>query len=219
MPRGNRPTRATRERILETAELLFAEHGFYGVSLRELARAANVNVAAVNYHFGDMKALYLDLLVRRFRALNSEWLASIEKLASNSVPNNSLADILAAMGRPLFEASLGADPGKERFVKLLSRCLTEPLDFAEPLLTQEYFSGLALFTRAIRQQVKELSPDEFMWRFSFVLGALHHTLATLPRMEKLTDGICRNNSQQNVMKRFVDFSVAAFLAPKSVVAT
>lgn len=48
----------TRRRIIETALKLFAEHGFRGVSVRDLSAAAQVNVAAVNYHFGSKQGLY-----------------------------------------------------------------------------------------------------------------------------------------------------------------
>ncbi len=48
----------TRRRIIDTALKLFAEHGFRGVSVRDLSAAAQVNVAAVNYHFGSKQGLY-----------------------------------------------------------------------------------------------------------------------------------------------------------------
>lgn len=51
-------TAETRQRIIETALRLFAEHGFRGVSVRDLSAAAAVNVAAVNYHFGSKQGLY-----------------------------------------------------------------------------------------------------------------------------------------------------------------
>jgi AcrR family transcriptional regulator len=42
----------TKERILDVAEELFMEHGYEATSLRALTSAADVNLAAVNYHFG-----------------------------------------------------------------------------------------------------------------------------------------------------------------------
>ena len=48
----------TKQRLLDAAEVLFAEKGFDGVSIRELAAAADVNVAAVNYHFQGKQNLY-----------------------------------------------------------------------------------------------------------------------------------------------------------------
>ncbi len=57
----------TRTRLLETAALVFAEHGFAAATIRMIAGRARVNVAAVNYHFGSKDALYREVLryVRR----------------------------------------------------------------------------------------------------------------------------------------------------------
>ena len=58
-PRGPRPARGrpTRERILDSAEKLFARRGFHGVSVRDITQDAGVDVALVNYHFGTKQAL------------------------------------------------------------------------------------------------------------------------------------------------------------------
>jgi TetR/AcrR family transcriptional regulator, regulator of cefoperazone and chloramphenicol sensitivity len=53
----------TRERLLSTAERLFAERGFSKVTVREICRSARANVAAVNYHFSGKQGLY-DEVVR-----------------------------------------------------------------------------------------------------------------------------------------------------------
>jgi AcrR family transcriptional regulator len=53
---------STRARILEAATELFADRGFRKVTIRDICRAANVNVAAVNYHFGDKLRLYQEVL-------------------------------------------------------------------------------------------------------------------------------------------------------------
>ncbi len=57
---------ATRERLLEAASRLFAERGFQGVTVRQLCREAEANVAAVNYHFGDKLGLYRAVLETAF---------------------------------------------------------------------------------------------------------------------------------------------------------
>ena len=60
----------TKERILGAAEVLFAQHGFDGASLRQLTAAAKVNLAAVNYHFGSKEKLVEEVFRRRLDALN-----------------------------------------------------------------------------------------------------------------------------------------------------
>ncbi|MFQ3593470.1 MAG: CerR family C-terminal domain-containing protein [Gemmataceae bacterium] len=49
----------TRQRILDAAGSLFAVHGFDAVSIREITKAAEVNTAAVNYHFRNKEELYI----------------------------------------------------------------------------------------------------------------------------------------------------------------
>lgn len=60
----NRYNVATPGRILDAAERLFAERGYSAVALKDVVRAARVNGAAVNYHFGDKRNLYRKVIER-----------------------------------------------------------------------------------------------------------------------------------------------------------
>jgi AcrR family transcriptional regulator len=62
------PKSSTKEKILDVAEGLFAEHGFNDTSLRTITSKANVNLASVNYHFGDKKTLVRAVLNRYLEA-------------------------------------------------------------------------------------------------------------------------------------------------------
>ena len=64
---------ATRERILDAAEKLFAERGYHGVSIRDVTGAAEVDVALVNYHFGSKEMLLEAVVARRADQLVDEW--------------------------------------------------------------------------------------------------------------------------------------------------
>lgn len=63
MARGRADGAETRERILAAALPLFADHGFDGASVRDIAGAAGVNVATIAWHFKDKQGLY-ETLVR-----------------------------------------------------------------------------------------------------------------------------------------------------------
>jgi AcrR family transcriptional regulator len=52
----------TRRRLIETGRALFAAHGFDKVTVRDIARDANANLAAVSYHFRDKLGLYLEVV-------------------------------------------------------------------------------------------------------------------------------------------------------------
>ena len=71
----------TRERLLSTAERLFAERGFSKVTIREICKSARANVAAVNYHFGDKMGLYREVLQLAADALRSTTEAAKEGAA------------------------------------------------------------------------------------------------------------------------------------------
>lgn len=54
-----------REQILDAAERLFADKGFDAVSVRELAKEANVNLAMISYYFGSKDKMYETLFENR----------------------------------------------------------------------------------------------------------------------------------------------------------
>ena len=80
------PSENTREHILISATKVFAEHGYEGASLREICKAANANVSAVKYHFGDKEGLY--------RTCLSEYAESRLSVITNILtPVNSEAEL------------------------------------------------------------------------------------------------------------------------------
>ncbi len=61
---------ATRQRLLEVAAEVFAEHGFHNSRVRDICARAGANVAAVNYHFRDKMGLYEEVLRHAFLAMS-----------------------------------------------------------------------------------------------------------------------------------------------------
>src|SRR5258708_2370723 len=208
------PPEATLLSILNAAESLFAKHGYDGATLRQVTRKAHVNLAAVNYHYGDKESLYAAVIRRRIQPINRDRLASLaqaEKEAEGKpVP---LALIIELMARPIFELCEDPATGGHHTVRLIGRSLAEPLPFMEEILAAEFQPAMASFGQAVRRHAPALSPEDFLWRLSFVVGAMHHTLATLHRMKDLTRGICRNNDHEGALRRFIPFAVATFTAP------
>lgn len=195
-----------------TAEQLFAVHGYDGTTLRQITQLAKVNLAAVNYHHGDKETLYLEIIRRRIQPINKFRLIRLAEAEAEAgdrpVPLNRLFHIMA---EPLFGLFADADMQGRHTARLLGRSLVEPLPFLEKFLTEEFQPVMARFGQALRRHVPMLPPEDFLWRLSFVAGAMLHALASLHRMKFLTRGICRDNDHAAALSHFVQFATDVFL--------
>ena len=104
----------TRERVLAAASELFAEHGFRGTTVREIAERARVNIASGNYHYGSKKELYLQVLRTHFqamRALLTRRRASVPQSELSGLSPSELDELLETRIRTMLEVLLGPPPG------------------------------------------------------------------------------------------------------------
>jgi AcrR family transcriptional regulator len=83
----------TREKLVEAAGQLFAEHGYYAATVREIVKRSGANIAAVNYHFGDKLGLYTEVLRRSVKA------ARVDAISSALDQDAQPEDILRAVIR------------------------------------------------------------------------------------------------------------------------
>jgi AcrR family transcriptional regulator len=104
---------ATRERILDTAEALFADQGVNGVSIRSVNAAAGLAPAGVHYHFGSKDALLDEVLRRRAEAVSADLIVRAqEMLARRRRPTT--VELVRAFSLPMM-AVLEADPVGGRY--------------------------------------------------------------------------------------------------------
>jgi AcrR family transcriptional regulator len=127
----------TRARLLETAAVLFAEHGYRGASVRRICDLARANPGAVSYHFGGKRQLYRTVLRRAASSLAD--LGALTEGAGGETPPTGLTEAVASILR-----RVEARPNE---VRLLLRDLADGGDVAvealEPAL-REAFESLRL---------------------------------------------------------------------------
>ncbi|MGH8674165.1 MAG: TetR/AcrR family transcriptional regulator, partial [Burkholderiales bacterium] len=167
-----------RTRILDAAEELFMQHGFEGTSMRTLTAQANVNLAAVNYHFGSKDALIEAVFRRRLDPMNAARVAELDRLegaVTGSAPSPE------AIIRAFLRASLAmiedAKSGGRNFIRLLGRAYTEPSKPVRALIGQLYAPAIARYKSALERALPELPKEELIWRMHFMFGTLAYTLA------------------------------------------
>lgn len=208
------PKPETLEILLDSAEELFAKRGYNGTSLRSITGLAGVNLAAAHYHLGDKETLYVEVFTRRIRPINQSRLASLaeaEQAAGGRLMD--LEKVVVIMARPFFELAGDTSNGGQYYVRILGRCLVEPLPFMEAIISAELQPVMARFAQALRRHVPHLTPEEYVWRFSFVIGTMHHTLATLHCMKARTRGLCRDHDHAAALRRFIQFAATTLTAP------
>ena len=119
----------TKERILESAEALFAEKGYHGVSIREITTAAKCNMASVHYHFNNKLNLYLEVFrarwIPREKRMYDGFLAS---LAGEQAPPPG--KVITALARAYLKGPL-TDEEHRRHRQLIVREMYSPTEAFE----------------------------------------------------------------------------------------
>ncbi len=169
----------TKTRILDAAEELFMEHGFEATSLRLITTAADVNLAAANYHFGSKEELFQAVLTRRLDPMNQRRMRLLDEFERATDRSHPLTceKILSAMFIPALELARDRERGGKNFLRLLGRAYADPAPFIRNFLSQQYHDMIARFRTAFARSLPELGKEELSWRLHFVMGALSYTLA------------------------------------------
>jgi AcrR family transcriptional regulator len=199
---------STKERILTAAEVLFAQRGFDGGSLRQLTSAAGVNLAAVNYHFGSKDKLVEEVFRRRLDALNADRLNALAKVAG--APDTTLDDVLGAFIRPALE--LSNDGSGSLFMRVLARAFAEHDDRLRQFLSENYGHVMRQFTAEFARLLPQLSREELYWRIDLVTGALTHAMSGFGMIQRKSDVTERSHREQTAA-HLIRFAAAGLSHP------
>lgn len=200
---------SVRERILEVAERLFAEHGMTGVGLRAITTEAKVNLASIAYHFGSKDGLLEALFAQRAAPIAEERLRLLALACEKSDPPK-LESILEAFLRP--SLVLGADPrfGGPAFVKLRARLGNEPEALSRKILSKAFDQSSRKFIDALALSLPKVPRADIEWRFHFLLGAMFYTMADSGRIQALTKGRCDPSDVAAALRHMIPFLAAGF---------
>jgi AcrR family transcriptional regulator len=166
----------TKQRILDTAERLFAEQGYDATSLRQIIGEAGVNLAAVHYHFGNKEELLTEVVLRRIGPVNEERLAMLDQAEREA--GGAPVEVEAIL-RALLIPTVALAGKSPNFAKLMGRLVAEGLI---DRMAQEHFQVLTgRFVGAFGRSLPHLSREELGWRIHFMFGAMARALCGPPQ--------------------------------------
>jgi len=200
----------TRERILDSAEKLFAKKGLKHTSVRDITGAAKAHLAAVNYHFRSKDGLLREVVERRIVPLNRERLrlldSATKRFGKKAVPvESALHALLSPAVKLYFE--------RPHFLRIAGQIASDPDDEVYKIFLlhfQEVFSG---FKEVFTESLPYIEDEEIMWRMHFLMGAMIHTWTNHTGLERLSGGVCRLSDEEETINRLIAFCAAGLRAP------
>ncbi|KQZ57752.1 MULTISPECIES: TetR family transcriptional regulator [unclassified Lysobacter] len=197
---------STKDRILGAAEELFAQFGFTGTSLRQVTSRADVNIAAVNYHFGSKENLVNEVFRRRMDDMSRQRLSALQEAVQQHP--GELEPILAAFVEPAL--ALAQDRhGGAAFVRVVARAYAEKNDSLRKFLSDHYGHVLREFAKAIAAAVPGLSKEELYWRLDFLAGSLTYAMADFGLIKRPA-GVTEAAHRERAGRELIRFAAAGF---------
>lgn len=170
--------------ILLAAEKLFAQRGYNGVSLRQIAEEAGVPLALVGYYFGPKHDLF-HAIFEHWKPTIAERLAAVDRVRDQAGAPDYLECVVAAFIGPVLK--LRASPEGEWYALLMTRGLNEQGQEADRIIRQ-FFDPLAhAFIDALMAGFAGCTRSQMAWCYQFMLGALLHHIAD-ERVASLSGG-------------------------------
>jgi len=213
------PSDQTRGAILAAAERLYADRGFGDVTLRDIVAAANVNLAAVNYHFGSKDELIAELFVTRSLQLNHDRLRELRAAEERGGGRAEPSDILRALIGPSLRGCLGPERERSTAARFMIRASIESVPPIRRIRNRE-IDHLRKFVAAMRRALPNRAEVELYWGLHFALAMAQQTVRDSERLTKLSDGQCDLDDVEGVIERVVRVAVMALtgLAEKEKIA-
>ena len=203
----------TIEKILKVAEEHFAVHGYYATSMRQLTREADVNVAAVHYHYGNKEVLFLAVLKRRIAPLANMALANMQQKAK---PHDSVRhdELVQAFVDVCLQYVRDFDREAVLVTRLVTRLMLDEYKVFREQLAQEYTDIIEHILHLFEQALPHLDKETVRWRMHIALSTLFNSFAGNDVLKALArrEWVNAKNPEQ-VARYVVPFVVAGLVAP------
>jgi len=202
----------TKELILDAAEQLIAEKGIDAVSLRAITAAADVNLAAVHYHFGSKEALVGRVFARRIEPINAERIRlldeALQRAGDGPLP---LEDVLHALFAPAIRVMAEHERG-QLFMRVCGRIYAEQAEYLHQVFEEQFENLVKRIRVAMQRALPEGDTASRTWGTHFAVGTMVHTMMESDKLKRFSGGMCDPANTDEVISCMVRFSAAGMRA-------
>lgn len=198
-----------KEQILDAAEKAFALKGPFGVSLRDIARNADVDVSLVSYHFGKREDVFDAVIMRRLDALNTERRQYLDEARRRAAPDlPSLEDVIDAFSHALLNRTKKGE-GWKHYLALIAQINNNP-EWGGKMMNRYFDALVEPFIETLKEILPDAEETDLYWCYHFLSGALTLSFADTGRIDVLSNGLCQSSDFDSVHERLVPFICAGF---------
>jgi len=211
-----RPSKAKgldlKETILDAAEGLFARHGFYGVTTRQVAAEAGVDTALIHYYFGAKRELFDAVFLRRAEILNQAREASMNAyVAAHDAGSMTVEGVIEAFIDPLLRISREGGAGWKSYFVLVAQVNNTPAWGGETM-TRFFDPVVHQLVETLKIVRPEAAYRDLYWCYQFLTGSMMLSLSETGRIDSLSEGECRSSDLEAVRRRLFSYCAAGFEA-------
>lgn len=202
---------ASIERILDAAEQLFAEFGYHGVTLKDVAARVGVSSTLIHYHFNGKESLYEAVWARKAPISARNRLEAMRRYAEEVGDNITVEGALHAWIDTDLNVQIH-ETEQWRAFGMISAQANSASGWGAEKMTK-YFNPVVL---ALIDLLKKAMPDcdeaTIFWGYHFVSGAMTHNMARTGRLDELSHGLCSSDDFESIRKHMARFMAAGFEA-------
>lgn len=220
-PAGHKPPRRGRrkdlareasiERILDAAEQMFAEYGYHGVTMKDVARKIGVSPTLLHYHFNGKESIFEAIWARKAPISVRKRLAAMQEYAETAGDAVTVEGALRVWIDTDLDLQIERTDYWSAFGRIVSQANGAGGWGSEKM--NAYFDpvAVALFD-VLKKAMPGTSEERILWCFHFTSGAMTHNLARTGRLDRLSDGRCSSDDFHSIKEHMVTFMAAGFKA-------
>jgi AcrR family transcriptional regulator len=185
--------------IMDCAEALFADHGYNGVTLNEVAQQAGVDTSLMRYYFGDKQQLFRAVFARRAPYLNGLRLKAMEECRAAAGGEPGLEGMIDAFTRPAFDL-MCQDQGWRNYMAIIAY-VNSSRGYLHSLMSETFDHVSHELLADMRRIFPDSPEEEIYWAYHFLTGAFTFSLGQTGRVDTLSKGMCKSEDGMSIADR------------------